>query len=98
MWQENTPLSATFELEATESFDTIMIINGVGRPEHKINGIKVKMKTSKTNNYWLLFKEVRVKNDSGAQVAPDGAIVLSRGQEYLQIKFKPVQEGQFFKE
>ena len=69
-----------------------MIINGVGRPEHKINGIKVKMKTSKTNNYWLLFKEVRVKNDSGAQVAPDGAIVLSRGQEYLQIKFKPVQE------
>ena len=92
MWQENTLLSASFELEAPETFDTIIIINGVGKPEQKINGIKIQTKTSKTNSYWQnLFKEVRVKNDSGAQET-DGFLILKKGQEYLQITFNPVQE------
>ena len=92
LWQENTLLSASFELEAPETFDTIIIINGVGKPEQKINGIKIQTKTSKTNSYWQnVFKEVRVKNYSGA-LETDGSLILKKGQEFLQITFNPVQE------
>ena len=92
LWKENAPLWVTFELEAPGTFNTIIIQNGAGRQDRKISAFKVQVKTSSLDSWQNLFVKLKVERDVGAQVAHDGAIILSRGQEYLQIKFEPVHE------
>ena len=92
LWQGNAPLWARFELEVPETFNTMIIQNGAGRQDRKISAFKVQVKTSSLDSWQNLFVKLKVERDVGAQVAHDGAIILSRGQEYLQIKFEPVHE------
>ena len=91
LWNETVPSWARFELEAPETLNTIMILNGVGKAGHKIKTFRLQVKTSTYPNSWQHMKEVTVKRDSGARVATNGTITLSSEQEHLQITFKPVK-------
>ena len=89
MWTESALFGATFVLDSPETLNTMVIFNGAGRKDHKINGIKVQVKTGSRDN-WQNLEEVR--NESGAEVLnDDGTLSLSSGQEYLEITFKPVE-------
>ena len=90
LWKENAPLWVTFELEAPGTFNTIIIQNGAGRQDHKINAFKLRVKRSSLNSWQNLFEDFKVERDVSAKVTQDGSVTLSRGQEYLQITFKPV--------
>ena len=89
--KETFPLRTIFELEAPETLNTIIILNGVGKAGHKIKTFRLQVKTSTYPNSWQHMKEVTVKRDSGARVATNGSIYLSSDQEHLQITFKPVK-------
>ena len=92
VWKETVPLRTIFELDAAETLNTIIILNGVGKAGHKIKTFRLQVKTSKHPNSWKrIEKEVTVERDSGARVATNGTITLSSDQEHLQITFKPVQ-------
>ena len=91
LWKETDPSWARFELEAPETLNTIIILNGVGKAGHKIKTFRLQVKTSRNPNSWQRMKEVTVKRDSGARVATNGSIILSSEQEHLRITFKPVQ-------
>ena len=92
LWNETVPSWARFELEAPETLNTIIILNGVGKAGHKIKTFRLQVKTSDNPNSWQrMRKEVTVKRDSGARVATNGSIILSSEQEHLRITFKPVQ-------
>ena len=91
LWKETDPSWARFELEAPETLNTIMILNGVGKAGHKIKTFRLQVKTSDIPNSWQHMKEVTVKRDSGARVEWNRTITLSSEQEHLQITFKPVK-------
>ena len=91
LWKGTLPLWAEFELEAPETLNTIIILNGVGKAGHKIKTFRLQVKTSSNPNSWQHMKEVTVEKDSGARVATNGTITLSSEQEHLQITFKPVK-------
>ena len=90
VWKDNAPYRARFDLDDPETFDTIIIMNGVGKPDHEVNGIKVEVLML---NIWQHIKEeVKVGEDPNAYMTSDGSLSLSRSQEYLQITFKPVEK------
>ena len=92
LWKETLPLRTIFELEAPETLNTIIILNGVGKAGQRIKTFRLQVKTSDNPNSWQrMRKEVTVKRDSGARVATNGSIILSSEQEHLQITFKPVK-------
>ena len=70
----------------------MIIVNGAGRQDHKISGIQIQIKT-KTSKTWLnLPQDSKVERDAGANVTDDSSLLLSSGQEILQITFKPIKE------
>ena len=96
LWNETVPSWARFELEAPETLNTIMILNGVGKAGQRIKTFRLQVKTSFSypnlgSKSWQHMKEVTVERDSGARVATNGTIILSSEQEHLQITFKPVK-------
>ena len=77
LWNETVPSWARFELEAPETLNTIMILNGVGKAGQRIKTFRLQVKTSDNPNSWQrMRKEVTVKRDSGARVATNGSIIL----------------------
>ena len=91
VWAESASFGATFVLDAPETLNTMIIVNGAGRQDHKISGIIIQIKTS-DKEIWHNLQDSKVERDSGANVTDAGSAFLSSGQEFLQITFKPVRE------
>ena len=87
VWAESASFGATFVLDAPETLNTMIIVNGAGRQDHKISGIQILMKTRASEIWFNLDEDSKVKGDAGANVTDDGSLFLSSSQEILQITF-----------
>ena len=92
VWAESASFGATFVLDAPETLNTMIIVNGAGRQDHKISGIQIQMKTKTSTTWSNLPQDSKVKGDAGARVTGAGSVFHSSGQEFMQITFKPVKE------
>ena len=91
VWTESASFGARFQLEAPETLDTLIVINGAGRQGHKISGINIQIK-KRALEIWQNLAKVKVKGDDGANVTDNGPVFLSLSQKHLQITFKPIRE------
>ena len=92
VWTKKGSFGARFELEAPETLNTMIIVNGAGRQDHKISGINIQVKTSASQIWHILGEDLKVKGDAGADVRDNGSVFLLLGQKHLQITFQPIQK------
>ena len=59
VWTESASFGARFQLEAPETLDTLIVVNGAGRQGHKISGINIQIKSEIRQN----LAEVKVKEE-----------------------------------
>ena len=82
----------TFELQNPETFDKIIIQNGVGSQVNKIKAFRLKVKLENEKTLQGLTA-ITVKDDSKVEQMTDGYTALSQAQEYLEITFAPVKKA-----
>lgn len=92
-WAYNgyVPSWAVFKFTEGHEIDRVEILNGVGRPDHKLVSFKVELRTEQMSD-WQKIEGLIVKDDSSAQVdAAGGKITLSTAREELILNFPAVK-------
>jgi len=91
-WAYNAevPSWAVFKFTEGHEIDRVEILNGVGRPDHKLVSFKVELRTEQMSD-WQKIEGLILKDDSSAQVDAAGKITLSAAREELILNFPAVK-------
>ena len=86
-WAASSPAYAIFELTNKRTMNTLVMMSGRLRNDHKLIVFRV---TLKVDEQWINLTGLKVQEDPSAEIGGDGTITLASGIEVLQLEFNTV--------
>ena len=87
----HSPAWAVFELTEKRKINTLVLLSGQQRGDHRLIIFRV---TLKVDEEWIDLAGLKVKEDLDAHVGYDGTITLESGIHVLQLEFNTVSNVQ----
>ena len=87
----HSPAWAVFELTEKTKMNTLVLMSGYQRGDHRLIIFRV---TLKVDEQWIDLTGLKVKEDPNAHVGYDGTITLESGIHVLQLEFNKVSNVQ----